>query len=79
MTARDTFEQRRRMARTASAGLLARHVAFRGRRPLIFRMLGITLPAFQIAGGLILLLTALDMLARQSRRCVRQPRNRKRA
>jgi multiple antibiotic resistance protein len=34
--------------------------AFAGR--LIFRMFGITLPAFEIAGGLILLLIGLDML-----------------
>jgi multiple antibiotic resistance protein len=30
---------------------------------LIFRMFGITLPAFEVAGGLILLLIGLDMLA----------------
>ena len=29
---------------------------------LIFRMFGITLPAFEVAGGLILLLIGLDML-----------------
>jgi multiple antibiotic resistance protein len=39
--------------------------AFAGR--FIFRMFGITLPAFEIAGGLILLLIGLDMLeARRS-------------
>ena len=39
--------------------------AFAGQ--LIFRMFGITLPAFEVAGGLILLLIGLDMLeARRS-------------
>src|SRR6202042_2392287 len=39
--------------------------AFAGR--LIFRMFGITLPAFEIAGGLILLLIGIDMIeARRS-------------
>lgn len=62
MTARDTHEHRRLIARTAclTAGLVL--VFFAATGPRIFRMLGITLPAFQIAGGLILLLSALDML-----------------
>ena len=67
LTARDTAEQRRRMARTACitcAGIMS---AFALLGPSIFRLFGITLPAFQIAGGLVLLLSSLDMIrARKS-------------
>lgn len=62
MTARDTAAQRRRMARTACitcAGVMA---LFALLGPLIFKLFGITLPAFQIAGGLVLLLSSLDMI-----------------
>jgi multiple antibiotic resistance protein len=62
MTARDSAEQRRRMARTACitcAGVMA---SFALLGPAIFRLFGITLPAFQIAGGLVLLLSSLDMI-----------------
>jgi multiple antibiotic resistance protein len=62
MTRRDSLEQRRRVARVAcivAAGVMA---VFALLGPLIFRMFGITLAAFQIAGGLVLLLSALDML-----------------
>ena len=65
ITARDSAEQRRRMARTACitcAGIMALF-AFLG--PFIFRLFGITLPAFQIAGGLVLLLSSLDMIRAQ--------------
>lgn len=65
MTARDTAEQRRRMARTACitcAGVMA---AFALLGPAIFRLFGITLAAFQIAGGLVLLLSSLDMIRAQ--------------
>jgi multiple antibiotic resistance protein len=65
MTARDTAQQRRRMARTACitcAGVMA-FFALAG--PSIFKLFGITLPAFQVAGGLVLLLSALDMLRAQ--------------
>lgn len=65
MTVRDSAEQRRRMARTACitcAGVMA-FFALAG--PAIFKLFGITLPAFQVAGGLVLLLSALDMLRAQ--------------
>ena len=55
-------------ARTASrasisAGLLLAIFGFAGR--LIFELFGITLPAFRIAGGLIVWLVAMDMLRSQ--------------
>ena len=65
MTARDTPLQRRRIARTAcltAAGVMS---AFALLGPSIFHMFGITLAAFQVAGGLVLLLSALDMLRAQ--------------
>ena len=67
MTANDTTEARVRMARLASlvaAGVL---VGFVGVGPLLFKLLGITMSAFKIAGSIVLLLIALDMLrARRS-------------
>ena len=65
MTASDTPEQRRRMARTACitcAGIMGLFAAL---GPAIFKMFGITLAAFQIAGGLVLLLSSLDMIRAQ--------------
>lgn len=62
MTAQDTVAQRRRIAQTASCTCAAVMMVFAAIGPAIFRTFGITLPAFQIAGGLILLLSALDML-----------------
>jgi multiple antibiotic resistance protein len=65
MTASDAPQQRRRMARTACftcAGVMA---AFAALGPAIFHLFGITLAAFQVAGGLVLLLSALDMLRAQ--------------
>ena len=62
MTTQDTVSERQRMALVAcvTAGLVLAVFAAIG--PAIFRFLGITMPAFQVAGGLIVLLTALDML-----------------
>jgi len=65
LTSRDSQEDRRRMARTACitcAGIMS---AFALLGPAIFRLFGITLAAFQVAGGLVLLLSALDMLRAQ--------------
>lgn len=65
MTARDSISQRLRMARTAclvAAGILT---VFALIGQWLFTLLGITLPAIQVAGALVLLLVALDMLRAQ--------------
>lgn len=65
MTANDTYLQRRRMARTACITAACVMAMFALLGPAIFHMFGITLAAFQVAGGLVLLLSALDMLRAQ--------------
>ncbi len=68
MTPNDTPEQRIRTARLAccvTAGVL---LAFSVAGPLIFKVMGITMPAFQIAASIVLLLVALDMLRAQRSR-----------
>jgi multiple antibiotic resistance protein len=65
MTARDTITHRLRMARTAclvAVGILA---GFALAGQFLLSLLGITLPAIQVAGALVLLLVALDMLRAQ--------------
>src|SRR6478609_9963534 len=65
MTARESVPGRLRTARTAcivAVGILA---GFGLAGPSLFRILGITMPAFQIAAALVLLLVALDMLRAQ--------------
>jgi multiple antibiotic resistance protein len=54
--------RRRRIARKASLTALVFLSAFAVAGQYIFKMFGITLPAFEIAGGVILLLIGLDML-----------------
>lgn len=67
MTPRDTPAQRIRTARMACAVAAAVLIAFALVGQWIFKYLGITLPAFQMAGSAVLLLIALDMLrARRS-------------
>lgn len=65
MTENDTPQQRRRMARTACITCAGVMSAFAVMGPSIFKLFGITLPAFQLAGGLVLLLSSLDMLRAQ--------------
>jgi multiple antibiotic resistance protein len=62
MTANDPPEKVRGMALRAcvtGAALLTFFALFGG---VIFKMFGVTLGAFRVAGGLLLLITALDML-----------------
>ena len=68
MTPTDTPEQRIKMARLAccvAAGVL---LAFAIAGKWIFKFLGITMPAFQLAASVVLLLIALDMLRAQRSR-----------
>lgn len=67
MTDRDSDDKRRAMARRAclvATGVLV-FFAFTG--SLVFKVFGVTLAAFKIAGGCVLFLTALDMLKVRSR------------
>ncbi len=60
--------RRKRMARKAALTCFIVLTSFAVGGQFIFQIFGITLPAFEIAGGLILLLIGLDMLeARRSR------------
>jgi multiple antibiotic resistance protein len=54
--------RRKRMARKGALTCFIVLTTFALCGQLIFRMFGITLPAFEVAGGLILLLIGLDML-----------------
>ena len=68
MTPHDTPQQRIKMARLAcwvAGGVL---LAFAIAGKWIFRFLGITMPAFQLAASVVLLLVALDMLRAQRSR-----------
>jgi len=67
MTAGADTEDRQRMARRAAWTCFLVLSCFAAAGTLIFKLFGITLPAFKIAGGVILLLIGLDMLrARRS-------------
>jgi multiple antibiotic resistance protein len=60
----DAVKRRRTAARAALAATLVL-AAFAAGGQSLFRVLGLTLPAFEIAGGLILFLVALDMMRAQ--------------
>jgi multiple antibiotic resistance protein len=67
MTARDTPDDRIRMARLACLVATGILLVFAFTGTAIFRFLGITMPALRIAGSVILMFVALDMLrARRS-------------
>src|SRR6201986_1696175 len=67
ITAGSDAKRQKRMARKGALTCLIVLVTFALAGKLIFRMFGITLPAFEIAGGVILLLIGIDMIeARRS-------------
>lgn len=66
LTADTDLKNRRHMARRASWTCFLVLSGFALGGTLIFRMFGITMPAFRIAGGLIMILIGLDMV--QARR-----------
>lgn len=76
MTADDTAERRREMARRASCTCFVVLTAFAAVGRFIFALFGLTLPAFEIAGGLILLLIGIDMLQAKRSATQEQPRER---
>ena len=68
MTRSDTPESRIKMARLASTVAAVVLVVFSIAGKWIFKFLGITMPAFQFAASIVLLLVALDMLRAQRSR-----------
>ncbi|CAN5268058.1 MarC family protein [soil metagenome] len=62
LTGSYTPERRRKTAFTACITATLTLMAFAAVGNLLFHFLGLTLPAFQIAGGLILFVVALDMI-----------------
>ena len=62
MTARDSRPAQIRMARLACAAAASVLILFVLTGPWVFRLLGVTLPAFQIAGSILLFCIALDMM-----------------
>ena len=65
MTARESVADRLRTARMACMVAVGILTGFALLGPWLFRVFGITMPAFQIAAALVLLLVALDMLRAQ--------------
>jgi multiple antibiotic resistance protein len=68
MTPSDTPAERIRMARLASCVAAGVLLVFSLAGTYIFKFLGITMPAFQLAASIVLLLVALDMLRAQRSR-----------
>jgi multiple antibiotic resistance protein len=65
LTPNDSAARRRQMARRACLVAWALLVAFAIGGSFFFKALGVTLSAFKIAGGLVLLLTGIDQLRAQ--------------
>ena len=73
ITSRDPPDKRRRMAMRATLvafGLLSFFAVFGS---VLFKLFGVTLSAFKIAGGILLLITSIDMLRAQPSRTRHSP------
>jgi multiple antibiotic resistance protein len=68
MTRGDSQQKRRDMARRASIAAFFVLTTFALAGTLIFKVFGITLGAFKVAGGVLLLLTSIEMLRAQPQR-----------
>jgi multiple antibiotic resistance protein len=68
MTPNDSTEQRIRTARLACCVAVGVLLAFSVAGQIIFKVMGITMPAFQIAASILLLIVALDMVRAQRSR-----------
>jgi len=68
MTPNDTAEQRIRTARLACGVAAGVMLVFSFAGQLLFKVMGITMPAFQIAASILLLIVALDMVRAQRSR-----------
>jgi multiple antibiotic resistance protein len=68
MTPNDTPAERSRMAKIACLVVSGVLLGFGFAGKWVFQLLGITMPAFQIAASIVLLLVALDMLRAQRSR-----------
>jgi multiple antibiotic resistance protein len=68
MTRGDPPEKRRSMAKRASVAAFFILSTFALAGTLIFRVFGVTLGAFKVAGGVLLLLTSIEMLKAQQQR-----------
>ena len=65
MTRKDSVEKKERMARRAAITAFFILTTFAVAGTLIMRLLGLTLAAFKVAGGVLLLLTSVEMLTAQ--------------
>jgi multiple antibiotic resistance protein len=65
MTSGQSAAERRETAKRAAVGTGLILAGFGVAGALVFRLLGITIPAFKIAGGILLLLIAVDMIRTQ--------------
>jgi multiple antibiotic resistance protein len=73
MTRHDTPEKRRSMALRATVAAFFILTTFAMAGTLIFRVFGVTLGAFKVAGGILLLLTSIEMLRAQPARTRTSP------